>query len=181
MLNFLLQKNKNMIVLEYILRIVVFLLFFIFAAIIFLITLFTPSFFIANSKNITIKNQLEITKQQNLIKGEDPIVFIKNVNRLASALSEDNTGAGYSDIINKITSLKNKNITISSISINVNGDTANSKKIEITGIAKTRDSLTKYEKDVETDGFFDSISIPVSYFIQDTNSDFSATLIYNKK
>ncbi|MFA5651951.1 MAG: hypothetical protein WC933_01150 [Candidatus Paceibacterota bacterium] len=181
MLNFLPQKNKNKIIFEYLLRVTVFLLLFVFLSSFVLISLFVPSFFFAKYKNDTVNSQLELTKQKNINKDGDPTIFIKNVNRLVVALSNNNvSNMAYSDIINKVVSLKDKDIKISSINISEEANT-NSKKILINGIAKTRDSLTLFDKEIRVDGFFESVIFPVSNFIKSTNSEFSATLIYKNK
>ena len=82
----------------------------------------------------------------------------------------------YNDIVNKIVSLKNKDIKIFSIDI-TEGDAITDKEITIKGIANTRDSLTLFEKDIKTDGFFSNVLFPVSNFIKNSDSEFSATLI----
>jgi len=181
MLNFLPQKNKNQIIFEYLLRVIVFLLLFVFLSSLILISLFVPSFFFAKYKNETINNQLELTKQKILNKSEDPTILIKNVNRLVVALSDNAAPKiNYSDIINKIVSLKNKDIKISSINITEETNT-NSKKILINGVAKTRDGLTLFDKEIRVDGFFENVIFPVSNFIKSSNSEFSATLTYKNK
>jgi len=175
MLNFLPQKNKNQIIYEYLLRVIAFLLLFMFISSLILISLFIPSFFFAKFKNDTINNQLISTQQKSADKGEDPVLFIKNVNRLSISLSNTNTKATYSDIIKKIVSLKNKGIKISSIVISQESNA--SKKILINGVAKTRDSLTLFDKEIRIDGFFSNVTFPVADFIKSTDSEFSATLI----
>ena len=173
MLNFLPQKNKNQIIFEYFLRIVVFSLIFIFIASLTLILLFMPSFFFVKYKNETINIQLESVKQKNVDKGGDPISFIKKTNKLSTVLSDD-VNLAMTDIVNKVISLKNKNIKILSISISSN--IANGETILINGIANNRDSLTLYKEDIENDGFFEKVVFPVSNFIKNSNSEFSATL-----
>jgi hypothetical protein len=180
MLNFLQQKNKKQIIFEYLLRVIIFLFIFIFVSSLVLISLFMPSFFLAKYKINAISSQLESIKQENISKGEDPISFIKNVNRLSLALSDNsNSALIYSDIISKIVYLKNKDIKI--LSISISNDNANNKTILISGTASTRDSLTLYERDIKTDGFFSSVVFPVLYFIKSSDSDFSATLVYKNK
>ena len=174
MLNFLPQKNKNKIIFEYLLRVTSFLLLFVFVSSLILISLFMPAFFFVKYKNDTVSSQLELVKQKNIDKGDDPILFIKNVNRLAIALSDSaGSNINYSDIINKILSIKNKDIKISFIGISEENGT---KKIILNGIASTRDSLTIFNKNIETDGFFKTVVFPVSNFIKSTNSEFTATL-----
>lgn len=181
MLNFLQQKNKNQIIFEYLLRAIVFLLLFVFLSSLILISLFVPSFFFVKYKNDSVNSQFLSAQQKNINKGEDPILYIKNINRLAIALADNtSTSANYTDIVNKIVSLKNNNIKIISISV-TNDVNSNSKRITINGVANTRDSLTLYDKNLRIDGFFDSVTFPVSNFIQSTDSNFTATLIYKNK
>ncbi|MFH0755290.1 MAG: hypothetical protein V1910_01310 [bacterium] len=172
MLDFLQQKNNKQIIFEYLLRISIYLLLFIFISSLILISLFLPSFFFAKYKIEAINNQLESIKQKNLENGEDAISFIKNVNKLSLALS-DNSNFTNSDIINKIVSLKNKDIKISSISIS---DNTEGKIILINGIANTRDSLILFEKEIKTDGFFNTAIFPILYFLKSSDLNFSATL-----
>lgn len=175
MLNFLPQKNKNSIIFEYILRVNVFLLVFVFIASLFLISLFLPSYFFVSLKEDNITSQLESIKQKNINKGDDPIVFIKNINRLSVVLADSsNSDIKDSEIINKIISLKNNDIKISSIVIE--HDQTGGRNISIAGISKNRDSLSSFEKEIKIDGYFKSLLFPVSNYIKSSNSDFKATL-----
>jgi len=180
MLNYLQQKNKKQIILEYLLRVSVFLLSSIFITSLILIILFLPSFFFSKYKNDTVNNQLgSITTESSNVK-DDPILTIKNTNKLVTGLSQDNASPiTYSGIVNKIISLKNKDIKILSISIKSNPDNTSNRLVQITGVANTRDSLTLFEKDIKNDGFFSSVNFPVSNFIKSTDSEFTATLITN--
>lgn len=175
MLNFLPQKNRNEIIFEYLLRVNIYVLSFILIATSILIILFFPSYFYVKLKNKNINSQLDFAKQKNINKGEDPIVFIKDLNRLSLALSVDHTYSVLcSVIIDKLVLLKNNNIKIYSINIEHLSD--GTRKILLNGVAKTRDSLTMFDKEIKTDGFFKSASFPVSNFIKSSNSDFSAVL-----
>lgn len=180
-LNFLTLDNKNRITFEYLLRIAIYFLSFTFLSTIILIVLFFPSVFFSNYKNNSVKDQLESAIQNNLNKGEDPILLIKSANRMAVALSSDSSASSLtkSEIISKIISLKNKDIKITSIDIIEDNDL--NKKIIMSGFSKTRDNLTLYKNDLKTDGTFSEVIFPVTDFIKSSNSDFQASLTYNKK
>jgi uncharacterized protein (DUF2225 family) len=154
---------------------------FIFLSSIVLILLYTPSFFFVKYKNDTLNSQLESNKQKSISKGEDSLIFIKNVNTLSSVFS-DNTlsGLSYSDIIKKVTYLKNSDIKIISI-VMIKENQVGDKKILVSGIATNRDSLSLYERDIKIDGTFDSVTFPVSNFIKSSDLEFSVTLIYKNK
>ena len=175
MLNFLPQQNKKKIVSEYFLRIGVFLLLMIFASRAVLISLFEPSYIFVEYKNNTINNQLESVANKNKQKSEDPIAFIKNVNKLSTVFSTDNKSTvTYREILNKISTLKNRDIKLLSIVISNENNTG--KKVLLTGTASTRDALTLFNNDLISDGFFNSVTFPISNFIMSSNSDFFATL-----
>lgn len=181
MLNFLPQKNKEKIIEEYFLRLTVLFLSFTLVSVLVLILLFTPSFFFVKYKNDTIRAQLDLIMQSKDTKdNEDPIMFVKKVNALSGALSNGAFGYISSEIIDNLINLKNQDIRISSIVIS-DENASNTKKVVLSGIAATRDSLTSYEKDIKTDGNFESVVFPVSSFIKSSNSDFTATLIYKNK
>jgi len=176
MLNFLQQKNKKQIIFEYLLRVSIYLLLFIFVSTIILISFFIPSFFFTKYKNDTVTSQLLSIKQKNSNLSEDPIVFIKKINNLAPVLSNNVSPLTYSDIVSKIVSLKNNDIKILSITITKETNTGG-KRIILGGVANTRDSLTLFNKDLESDGFFNQVTFPVSNFIKSLDAEFSATLI----
>lgn len=181
MLNFLPKKNKKEVILEYFLRVVFYLLMFIFLSNIVLIILFTPSFFFAKYKNDTLNSQLESVKQKNITNGDDSVAFIKNMNTLSTVLSADSKFIlADSDIIKKIVSLKNNNIKILSITITKENELGD-KKILLSGIANNRDSLSLYEREIKIDGTFHSVIFPVSNFIKSSDLDFSVTLNYKNK
>jgi len=180
MLNFLPQNNKKKIILEYLSRILIMLLIFLFFAVVLLISLFIPSIIFSKYKNQTVKNQLESIKITNINENQDPIELIKKINTMIGILSGGNTvSLLMSNTIQKIISLKNKDIEILSISISDNS--TSSEKIIINGIAKTRDGLTLFDKDLKNDGLFYSVDLPISNLIKNTNAQFTITLIYNKK
>lgn len=174
MLNFLEQKNRKQIVCEYMLRVAIYFLAFTFIISLILIAFFMPSVFFVKYKYETVETQLESINQTKLNKADDPIVLIKNINRFSAIFSKDSeTNKTYNKIINKIISLKNKDIKI--LYINIEKNTKNT-QIIISGIANTRDSLTLFNTNLKTDGFFSTVVFPVSNFIKSTDSEFNATL-----
>jgi len=174
MFNFLQLKNLKRIFFEYVLRLDVFLLSFVLISVVVLVALFMPTYFFAKYKNDSVKNELVSIQIKNNTK-EDPLIIIKQVNQLSDVLSTNSSSTTYSEIINKIISLKNKGIKI--LSINLTQDVNGIKTAAIDGINDTRDNLTSFETDIKTDGYFSQVIFPVSDFLKDINSEFSATLI----
>lgn len=175
MLNFLEQKNRKQIISEYVMRVIVYFLFFVFLTILFLTVFFMPSYFFVKYKYETVDQQLSLMNKKSAGKIEDPITYIKNVNKFLTVLTTDSKDkVAYKSVVDKIISLKNQNIKIYSIIIDGNqkGD-----KIILNGIAKTREGLTDFNNKLKLDGFFDSVDFPVASFIKSTDAEFSATLI----
>lgn len=176
MLHFLLQNNKKKMALEYIFRVSIILLGFIVISSIILVTLLLPPVFFTTYKNKTISGQLDTVKVTYANKDDDPALLIKKVNQMAMVLSDKNiNGLPISDIIERIISLKNKNIKIINIKISEQADL--SKKIEITGISNSRDDLMMFDKNLQGDGLFYNIDLPISSFIKNTDIDFTIGLI----
>ncbi|MFA5934380.1 MAG: hypothetical protein WC827_00620 [Candidatus Paceibacterota bacterium] len=178
MLNFIPEKNKGKIITEYFFRFFTYFLLFSFFTLVVLISLFLPSNFYSKYKNNNISGQLSSIKGEVGENNEDPIEIIKDVNKYVKIFVNEKEKTQFSDIIQKIISLKNKNIKISSISvINDVGDTV---KIVINGISGTRDSLTSFDRELKNEGYFQSVELPVSNLIKNIDSDFTMTLIYKK-
>ncbi len=180
MLSFLPQNNRKKVIAEYLSRVFVIFLVFLFSSAVILIFLFIPSAIFSKYKNQTVNNQLESIKVADRSKNQDPTELIKKINAMVGMLSNEKTASILmSDMIQKIISLKNKNIQISSISISK--DNSASEKIIISGVAKTRDDLTMFDNDLKNDDSFYSVDLPISDLIKNTDAQFTITLVYNKK
>jgi len=180
MLSFLPQNNRKVIIKEYLSRVFVVFLQFLSVSVVVLIFLFVPSAIFSKYKNKTVNNQLESIKAESMNKNQDPTELIKKINAMVSILFDDKSSTiPMTDMIEKIISLKNKNIQISNISISKNEK--GSENITLSGVAKTRDDLTDFNNSLKSDGFFASVDLPISALIKNTNAQFSIKLVYNKK
>jgi len=177
MLNFLQQKNKKQIITEYLFRVLVIILSFILTATLLLIILFLPSFFFTKYKNDTLMGQALLVQKQATNASEDPIILIKNANKLLAALTPDfSTNLSFGHIVDKVISLKNSGIKILSIKISNDVNKIDNKIVVVGGVADTRDNLTLFEKDIINDGYFKNVLFPVENFIKSVDSEFTATL-----
>src|SRR5690349_8660857 len=148
MLSFLPQNNRKVIITEYLSRIFIVFLNFSFIGLIILIALFVPSSIFSKYKSATVKNQLETVKIASSQESQDPVELIKKINAMVSILSkEDTTPILMSDMIQKIVDLKNKDIKITAI--NIAKDLSGMERISVSGVGKTRDSLTTFNKDLK--------------------------------
>ena len=156
---------------------IIFILF-AFVASVFLIAFFLPSFFFADYKYKSINNQAQSTDLSDANKYENSASFVKKVNAMAKILSYGNASSTLNtDIIDKIISLKNSDIEISSISI-LSGDNANIENVTISGISGDRDDLISFYNDLKGDGSFQNVILPISSLIEDEGAPFTITLSY---
>lgn len=140
--------------------------------------LFLPSFFFAEYKYDTVNNQAQSVNLENLNKYNSSISFVKKINGMIEALSYGKTANTVTtDLIDKIISLKNSNITISAVSI-ISNDSAHIENISISGISGSRDDLTSFYNDLKGDGSFQNVILPVSSLIEDTGAPFTITFSY---
>jgi hypothetical protein len=181
MLNFLLEKNKKLVTIEYFLRVFIYFLLFTFFSLIVLISLFLPSIFYSKYQNSNVSSQLLSIKGEVGEKSDDPIEIIKAINKFTEVFVNENemNKVQFSYLINKIISLKNKNIKISSFS--VAKDVNNTIKIVLNGVSGSRDSLTSFDKDIKKEKYFQSVELPVSYLIKNIDADFTMILIYKNQ
>ena len=178
MLNFILEKDKKKIITEYFYRLTIYFLLFSFFTLIVLISLFLPSIFYSKYKSDNVSQQLLSIKDKVGENSENPTEIIIEANKFAKVFTDEKENILLSDLIQKIVSLKNKDIKI--LSFSLVEDVETSVKIIISGVANTRDSLTYFDKELKKDGYFQSVDLPVSNLIKNVYSDFTMTLIYKK-
>lgn len=181
MLNFLTQNIKNKVVSEYLGRLGVVSLILIFIICVFLTSLFLPSFFMSMYKSFSIDVQYE-TSMSNIKKGSlNPIEIVREKNNIVSILSSKNVqdiSTSTSEFIEKVISLKNKDIKITSISISNNLDVI---KIIVGGVSKTRDGLTLFNKSLKDSHYFDEVILPIVNLLKGSDIEFNITLIHKQK
>jgi hypothetical protein len=177
MLSFLPQKNKKEIILEYILRVLVFFFFFMFLSIIVLIILLLPSFFFVKYKNETVSHQLESVRATHVREDGDPIALIKHTNALSKVLVTDSITTSQKEITDHIVFLGGENVKILGFSFTDEKDII---RLVITGVADTRGDLALFESDLQKDELFETASLPVSYLVRGTDNEFTITLTYKK-
>ena len=177
MLHFLAQKNRRQVIGEYLLRLSIFALLFISIAAAILVALFLPSFFFVEYKNAVVAGQAQSINLSNASKYQNSVSLIKNINATAQALSSGNVPkTAMTDLISTVTSLKNKNITLSVITIAESG--GETETASVSGISATRDDLTSFYNELKGDGRFQNIILPVSSLINATQEPFTITFSY---
>lgn len=164
---------------EYFLRLSVFFFFFVFAASVALTALFLPSFFFADYKYKTVSNQAESANLTDANKYENSALLVQKTNSLTTALSYGKSAPTlYTDLVDKIISLKNADISIYSISLS-SDESVHVENVTLGGISKNRDDLTSFYNNLKGEVSFQNAVLPVSSLIEDANESFTITFSYH--
>jgi len=179
MINFIPEKLKKNILLEHKFR--VFSVFFVsfFIVMIFIIFLLVPAYTLSIARKVVIKNQLALVKNTTVNYTEDSLNKVKDINEIVKILSVNvEVKKPGSELLKQIISLKGNNIKISSISFDI--DTSQNIKISMKGFSSTRESLTKYVKELKNTNLFSDVDLPVSNLVKSSDIDFTIGLTVKK-
>ncbi len=177
MMDFLPEKNKSEAINEYVLRVLVIFLWGLFAEIIILIILFIPSLFYAKFKNMTLNNQLSATMKNYSGKEDDPTKVIKDINLYTRILDGEKT-ISIPDTVKDIVSTKPSGVKLNTFQI-TQGQNA-ILNFSVSGIAKTRDGLTSFDKALKANTKITNVVLPVSSLIKNSDLDFTITFSYTQ-
>ena len=136
-----------------------------------------PSYFISKSKVSSINTKLENLKSLPLPSSDKKsLATIKDVNNKLNLIesSEKNKFLVSEKIINAVLLRKIPNIKITQL--NFTDNDASGDKINITGIAPSREVLLLFRKTLEDSPAFKSVDLPISNFVKGSNIQFFLTL-----
>jgi len=180
MINFLPEKIKKEIKKEYSFRVVTIFLIIFSMVMVFVSVFLAPAFILSEIRNQSISGQLDMIKKDSSDQTEETINNVKKINEIVKVLSlEVKTQAQVSDLLNTVIKLKSDNIKISSFSSEY--DSTQLLKINLKGFSKTRDSVTRYVKDIKNLNLFSSVDLPVSSLIKSSDIDFVISLVFKKE
>lgn len=94
---------------------------------------------------------------------------VENINKILSRVStiEENK-TRWSNTLIELTKITPENLYFSSLKIN-----KQEKKIEIMGLAKTREGLLKFQDNLEKSEYFENVTSPISNIISPENINFT--------
>lgn len=134
-----------------------------------------PSFIISNAKLSTVVKEAQkaraISELQNT-KSTSGETLKDTKNKLALLISDPNEQS-VQNILGLITKNKPSDIRIQNISYSRSTDGGEDGKITITGIAKNRESLTKFSSETQSQSIFKNLDLPISNFAKDKDIAFS--------
>jgi len=136
-----------------------------------------PAYFMSSVKNSIAETKLETQKQSPLpALGEQSLTEVKGINNQLSLVenAEKNKFLVSERIVNAILLKKTPGIKITQIVYQKNE--AQGKKVSLTGIASSRESLLLFEQALEADSAFQNVDLPISSFVKESNLQFNLTL-----
>jgi hypothetical protein len=171
MSNLLPYSEKKIIRREYAMRrIIVVLYFFLFTCAVCLISLL-PSYVLSEVKYQTISKEVENLKSTADILGggEDANKKLVGIKEKLETLKSYDGKSAYT-LFNNIILGKTNNVSVRTISYSGSSKDA---RITVSGVARTRESLTAFAKNLEQNKEFSNVNLPVSNFAKDKNIEFN--------
>lgn len=177
MANLITEKQKKVVLEEYLLRLWSVILSLICLAGLFLLAYMIPYYFSLLKKDIIISEQLK-----SVISTENKENVGESVNRVAGRLNDqmraveiysDNT-AMPSVLLSKVLENKSSNVSINRLSFKALN--VSEAQILVSGVAKNRQALVNFVSDLKSNGGFASVESPVSDFAKDSNISFTVTI-----
>lgn len=176
MINFLPEQYKRSVKKEYLLRVVSIFLMSIFIVFAIGSGFLFPSYIFSMYKNRVITDQLNRVNSP-LSNNNDYFSKTQEINNEVKALINSNTTKSISDTLKLILGLRGSNVHIFQITV---AKENSSSKISLRGLSETREGLIKYAKDLKNLNTFDSVDLPVSYLIKNSDVDFVINIISKK-
>lgn len=175
MRNILLQKDKERLHKEYRLRKAVVALVFIFITTLIAILLLIPSYIASQYKEqSTLKYANIISESIEVQKRNTVNLVLSDTNTKLKLLSDDKDKVSFRDTIETIIENKSDDIKIDKFLY--------TKKVEedeiiVVGTASQRNSLLKFQRDLESENVFSEAVLPTSNLASDKDIEFSIRVI----
>jgi hypothetical protein len=159
---------------EYTLRLSAVILIFFITAVVFGSVLLLPSYFFAELKLKSVKEQSVLVQRAIELRGQDVSgVLLTGTKQKLIELDTAQTQISQITLINAVNANRGQGIMIRSYFYTYAKD---ENSIKIFGTASTREALTSFSERLKQESLFSRIDLPVSSLAKDTNIDFSITL-----
>ncbi len=178
MINLIPKEEKKKMLASFYLRLVILIVMVLgFCVLIALLSLL-PSYFISSMKNSSISAELESQRLEPMPSLEkDSLALVQDIDKKLVLVEnfEKNKFLISVKVINAILLRKKSNIKITQI-IYENNETSG-KKINLAGIAPSREILLSFRQALEDSSAFKNVNLPISNFVKGSNIDFYLSLI----
>lgn len=172
MFNLLPKTEKEAIRREYRVRLVIVILWMLFATVIIAATLLIPSYFLSSQKEKAAAERFE-TLSANVRKENAAAIdsILSDAQSRLSLLSHTSPKVFFHDALAQSVAVKGSKISVEEISFTEGEGEA--WKFVMRGRAGDRSALLSYAKALERTGIFKKVDVPISDFAKDTDIAFS--------
>lgn len=159
---------------EYRIRLFVILLFFLSIALLIGIISLIPSFAVSRTEESKIVEQVEKMKKERIAKGVSKIdKELTQIQSIVTRVLVKKDYIPFSENVEKIGKYRTKGLFIKSFDLSYDDASASTTKAYIQGSSLTREALIQFKKNIESDGSFKNIELPISDLAKNKNITFS--------
>ena len=178
MANLLPQKERKRFLWEYRFRLFTVAMLFFAATMLFGTILLLPSYFVSESKEVSILRQSELLEKTISIREGDPsLISLLSTKQKITALEDVQKQVLQSEVLQAIIKSIDENITVGAFYYTQKGES--SSEMRITGVADSRSALLLFSDRLKKESLFDRVDFPVSSLAQDSDITFSMLLTGN--
>ena len=172
MRNLLLEKDKRALRKEYLLRVSIVALTFLFFLFVIGIIFLFPSYFISWTKEDVIRDQLEITKRSIAVREQEAkVAILIEAKEKLNLLTIRNDQLSTASLFEIIVRAKPEGVRLSGLLFREHKEAQNELVVE--GVALQRETLLSFKNSLEENEFFEAVNLPISNLAPDKDIDFT--------
>ncbi len=172
MINLIPSEAQSLVRREYLMRVYTVWALLFAGAILVGATLLIPTF-VLFSKQVLIDEDIKIENATTDADYTKTVEELKRATMLADRLSTVGSTVLASDIVAHVEGARSEHVSLENLSITYEKKVS---RIEVRGIAETREALSLFLETIKRDAFFLDAQVPVSDLARDTKLPFTATL-----
>lgn len=179
MINLIPKEEKKKMVIDFYFRLVILAMIMLDFCILIAFFSLLPLYFTSSMRYSLVSANLENKKSEQLLPlEENSLALVKDINKKIVLVEnfEKNKFLPSVKIINAILLRKSSDIKIIQILYENNGVVGVGKKISITGIAPSRETLLSFRETLEGSPTFKNVNLPISNFVKGSNINFNLSL-----
>ena len=178
MINLIPKEEKKRMTVDFYRRLLVLIMVMISLSVLVACISILPAYIFSIMQFSSINKKIEIQKNMPLpVPGEQSLATVKDINSKLELVekAEKNKFLITEKVVDAILSEKTPNIKITQIQYQ--NDPIQGRKINILGIATSRESLLLFEQSLKDDPLFKKVDLPISNFVKVSNIQFDLSLM----
>jgi len=175
MRNLLLPKDKKILYQEYLLRLAVVALAFLFSTLIAGIVFLSPSYFLSQAKEKVINDQAEVAKASIAAREQEASSFVLvEARQKLELLATYKTQPHITEIFKAVVKGKPEGIQVIGLLYRERGEQGG--EVVLRGVASRREILLSFKKALEEEPLFTAVILPISDLAPDQDIEFTIRL-----